>query len=51
LVNYLFIKRIDAHELTLSDDRKVPIPRRKLQEVREAYLRLLRENGTVLLTR
>ena len=50
LVNYKYIQRIDAKEITLSNGRAVGISRNKIQEVKAQYLKYLRKTGAVLFT-
>lgn len=42
LVNYQYIRRIDNHELVTTTDKHIPISRRRLQYVRETYMKLSR---------
>ncbi len=48
LVNCKYIRRIQNTELILLDDRKLPISRRKLGEVKEAYFDYMQGQGARL---
>ena len=45
LVNYHFIQRIDATDILLVTGVRVPVSKRKLQQVRETYMELNRRNS------
>ena len=49
LLNYRFIRRIGDNEVTLTNDEKLPISRRKYQEIRDAYMELMQNDGGVML--
>ena len=49
LLNYRFIRRIGDNEVTLTNGEKLPISRRKYQEIREAYMVLMQNEGGVML--
>ena len=49
LLNYRFIRRIGDNEVTLTNDDKLPISRRKYQEIRDAYMELMQNDGGVML--
>ena len=49
LLNYRFIRRIGDNEVTLTNDEKLPISRRKYQEIRDAYMDLMQNDGGVML--
>lgn len=48
LVNYRYISQIEQTEILLNMGRKVPLSRRKLQEVREDYLELISEHNSLI---
>lgn len=50
LVNYRFIRRIDCGVVVLTTDVRIPVSRRKLQDTRQAYMRLSRNSGMMRLT-
>lgn len=45
LVNYQYIRRIDATDILLTSGARVPVSKRKLQEVREKYMELNRRHS------
>lgn len=49
LVNYRFIRRISDNEVILTSDQKLPVSRRKEQEIRDAYLDLMQGEGSLIL--
>ena len=49
LVNYRFIRHIGAGEVTLTTGVNVPMSRRKEQETRDAYLKLMQGEGSLVL--
>ena len=49
LLNYRFIRRIGDNEVTLTSGEKLPISRRKFQEIRDAYMELMQNDGGVML--
>lgn len=44
-MNYHFIQRIDATDILLVTGVRVPVSKRKLQQVRETYMELNRRNS------
>lgn len=48
LVNYRYISRIESLEVLLVDGTRLELSRRKLQEVRAAYLKLLEDDDSVM---
>ncbi len=49
LVNYRFIRRIGEDEVVLTDDQRLPVSRRKHQEVRDQYMEWMQQEGSVML--
>ena len=49
LLNYRFIRRIGDNEVTLTNEERLPISRRKYQEIRDAYMELMQNDGGVML--
>ena len=49
LVNFRFIRHIGSGDVTLTTGDSIPISRRKEQEVRDAYLRLMQGDGSLVL--
>ncbi len=49
LVNYRLIRRIGEDEVLLTDGQKLPVSRRKHQEVRETYMEWMQQEGSVML--
>lgn len=49
LVNFRFIRHIGSGDVTLTTGNSIPISRRKEQEVRDAYLRLMQGDGSLVL--
>ena len=49
LVNYRFIRRIGVDEVVLGDGTKLPISRRKHQEVRDKYMEWMQKEDSVVL--
>ena len=49
LVNYRFIRRISDKEVILTNDKTLPISRRKEQDIRDAYLELMQGEGSLVL--
>ena len=49
ILNYRFIRRIGDNEVTLTNGEKLPISRRKYQEIRDAYMELMQNDGGVML--
>lgn len=48
LVNYRYISQIGLNEIRLTSGAELPISRRKVQEIRERYLELMRENELLI---
>lgn len=48
LVNYRYISQIEQTEILLNNGGKIPLSRRKLQEVREGYLELMSEHNSLI---
>lgn len=49
LVNYRLIRRIGEDEVLLTDGQKLPVSRRKHQEVRDTYMEWMQQEGSVML--
>lgn len=49
LVNYRFIRHIGGGEVTLTTGEKIPMSRRKEQETRDAYLKLMQGEGSLVM--
>ncbi len=49
LVNYKHIQIIGDTEIVIDDDKKLPISRRKLQEVKSRFLDLMQSKGIIVL--
>ena len=49
LLNYRFIRRIGDNEVSLTSGEMLPISRRKYQEIRDAYMELMQNDGGVML--
>lgn len=49
LVNYKFIRRLENTEAVLTNGERVPLSRRRVQEIRNQYLELIQGGGTVIL--
>ncbi|MBR0409357.1 MAG: LytTR family transcriptional regulator [Clostridia bacterium] len=49
LLNYRFIRRIGDNEVSLTSGELLPISRRKYQEIRDAYMELMQNDGGVML--
>ena len=49
LLNYRFIRRIGDNEVVLTNGENLPVSRRKQQEIKEAYLSLMQNEGGVML--
>ena len=50
LLNYRFIRRIGDNEVTLTSGERLPVSRRKYQEIRDAYMELMQNSGGVMLS-
>lgn len=48
LVNYDYIRLIEQDNILLTNGNRVPLSRRKLQEVKSRFLQLMQQNGAVL---
>lgn len=48
LVNYNYIRLIEQDSVLLTSGERVPLSRRKLQEVKSRFLQLMQKNGAVL---
>ncbi|MGM9538877.1 MAG: LytR/AlgR family response regulator transcription factor [Candidatus Onthomonas sp.] len=48
LVNYQFISQIEQTEVLLTNGESLPLSRRKLQEVKEAYLELMQSSSSLI---
>ncbi len=49
LTNYRFIRKIDDTEIVLKNGESIPVSRRRLGEIREAYMELMQNEGALLL--
>ncbi len=49
LVNYKFIRRLESTEAVLINGERVPMSRRRVQEIRNQYLELMQDGRTVIL--
>lgn len=49
MVNYRFISRILVGEIELTTDEKLPLSRRKITEIKQKYLMLLKNGGSIVL--
>lgn len=47
LVNYLFIRQIGAQELTLTNNKVLPISSKRKEEIMEEYLSITRKNKSI----
>ena len=47
LVNYLFIRQIGAQELTLTNNKVLPISSKRKDEIMEEYLAITRKNKSI----
>ena len=50
LVNYKYIRRLEDTEAVLTNGERIPLSRRRVQEIRKRYLELMRGRGTVILS-
>lgn len=50
LVNYKYIRRLEDREAMLTNGQRIPLSRRRVQEIRNRYLELMRGGGTVILS-
>ena len=49
LVNYRFIRKISDNEVSLTNGEALPVSRRRLGEIREAYMELMQNEGALVL--
>lgn len=49
LVNYKFIRRLENTQAVLTNGERVPLSRRRVQEIRAQYLELMQSGGGVIL--
>ncbi|MCD7760703.1 MAG: LytTR family transcriptional regulator [Clostridiales bacterium] len=49
LVNYKFIRRLENTEAVLTNGERIPLSRRRVQEIRTRYLELMQDGRTVIL--
>lgn len=49
LVNYKFIRRLENTEAVLTNGERIPLSRRRVQEIRSQYLELMQGGGSVIL--
>lgn len=49
LVNYKFIRRLENTEAVLTSGERIPLSRRRVQEIRAQYLTLMQDGGNVIL--
>ncbi len=49
LVNYKFVRRLENTEAVLINGERIPMSRRRVQEIRNQYLVLMQGGGTVIL--
>ena len=49
LLNYRFIRRIGDNEISLTSGETLPVSRRKYQEIRDAYMELMQNDGGIML--
>lgn len=49
LVNYKFVRRLENTEAVLINGERIPMSRRRVQEIRNQYLALMQGGGTVIL--
>ena len=49
LLNYRFIRRIGDNEVILTSGESLPVSRRKYQEIRDAYMELMQNDGGIML--
>lgn len=49
LVNYKFIRRLETTEAVLTNGERIPMSRRRVQEIRAQYLELMQGGSTVIL--
>lgn len=49
LVNYRFIRRLEEDEALLTNGERLPLSRRRVQEIRNQYLELMQQNDSLIL--
>lgn len=49
LVNYRFIRRLEDDEALLTNGERLPMSRRRVQEIRNQYLELMQQNNSLIL--
>ena len=49
LVNYKFIRRLEEDEAILTNDERIPLSRRRVQEIRNQYLELMQRSNSLIL--
>lgn len=49
LVNYKFIRRLEEDEAILTNDERIPLSRRRVQEIRNQYLELMQKSNSLIL--
>lgn len=49
LVNYKFIRRLENTEAVLTNGERIPLSRRRVQDIRSQYLELMQGGGNVIL--
>lgn len=49
LVNYKFIRRLEDADAVLTNGERIPMSRRRVQDIRSQYLTLMQDSGTVIL--
>lgn len=49
LVNYKFIRRLENTEAVLTNGERIPLSRRRVQDIRSQYLELMQGGGSVIL--
>lgn len=49
LVNYKFIRRLENTEAVLTNGERIPLSRRRVQDIRGQYLELMQSGGSVIL--
>lgn len=49
LVNYKFIRRLQEDEAVLTNEERLPLSRRRIQEIRNRYLELMQQGNSLIL--
>ena len=49
LVNFKFVRRLENTEAVLVNGTRIPLSRRRVQDIRNQYMELMQEQGTVIL--